>query len=476
MGLALILHFGIYAPSLQNAFTFDDRKIVLENLYEKGPVSLPALFVRGYFPRQESRGIDYRPLALTSLALDLRLFGPNVTAMRAENLLWAGLGAGLCALVAGAASRSIAIAALTALLVSVHPVRSEAIVSIVGRSELMSFALVCGALLCALLSWRGSRAWAVLSGVLLLAALLSKETAFAAAGPLAALLVVDRRRVQFRGAAIVLIAWVAAYSIAFSARASVLGGVLKSPESRIDATENQLSSFRPPARIRAALALVPLATERLLWPSTLVGDYGTRTFTDRELSSNRAAILGAVLLGVTLVSGAWLTFRRNPVGLGLLWALFVYLPYCNVLFVTGFAFTERVLFAPAAAVALCVAGLFAELAAKSRRSLAVVIILSILISWLGAWRIARRLPDWQDDETLFRSVVRDRPTNGRAWLNLGVIDLSREDAAAAEVDLIAALRADPSLEPNVRWMLEHASSIRKPRLEAVIRRALARAL
>jgi len=82
-----ILGFALYFNSLNNSFHYDDKYIIVKNtkIYEierVGEFFTSVLFsdLGGYS--------GYRPLVMTSFALDYHFFGPNPVPFRLVNLLF----------------------------------------------------------------------------------------------------------------------------------------------------------------------------------------------------------------------------------------------------------------------------------------------------------------------------------------------------------------------------------------------------
>ena len=482
---AVALHLLLYAPSLSGLFTFDDHKIVVEDAAVTGREALASVFSRPYFASAGSAGaVAYRPVALFSLGIDARLFGLSPFAMRLGNVVWAGIGAGLFALLAARLGASTAVSWSVLVLLSAHPVRSDAIVCVVGRSELLAFALVVAGLLLARASWGApdvSRrtGLAAASGAALLLALLSKETAFAAPALLLLVWLADssgeRRTGRGRAPTAVLLGWGCTLAAAFVLRRAILGGFLKGPAVSHDALENALAVLPAVDRVFASVALFPRAAGLLLWPKTLVADYGSRALPVGSLLTQLAVTAGVATAVAALVLGLGLRRAAPLASLGLAGAAISYLPFANLAFPTGVLFTERLLYAPSAgAVLAVVAGLFSLSSwrgTSAARSAAVLAVAALAL--LGAARLESRLPEWRDDRTLFQAAVRDLPGNGRAWINLAVLALSDGDAVGAERSLRAALRADPELRGFVESMRDHARALGRPELVAAIDAALA---
>lgn len=476
--LALLLHLAAYLPSLPNGFVFDDHAIVEEQAEVAGGAPLGGVWSTTWFHRDREGGaIAYRPVALTSLGLDVRLFGLDPAALRAGNILWGALGAALLGLLAVELGAGRAAAVVVVSVFSLHPVRSEVVLSIVGRAELLSFAAVAGALLLALRSERGTRtvrrAVGAASGAVLAFGLLSKETAFAAPFLLAVAVLARGGDGGWRARLSSLVPAGLAFAVALvsvlALRVAVLGGPLTGPEARVSPVENKLAARSPVERLTGALSLVPLAAARLVWPRTLVADYGSNAIPDAGLRSAGRASAGVALL-LAGVAGALHLGRRSVLGtVGLAWTLLSWVPFANFVFPTAVLFSERLLFLPAAGVALVLGGVVTAAPVPVRRTASLCVFALLLV---GAARVWSRTSDWREDGTLFQATVRDAPGNGRAWINLGVLSLARGDAESARTELGAGLRADSAMRPHVEGMARHAAALGKEELQRAVEGAL----
>lgn len=478
LALALFVHLAGYLPSLPNGFVFDDHAIVESRPEVVGRDALATTFSKPWFERREADGAtDYRPVAVLSLGLEARVLGLQPLPLRLGNILWGAFGAAMLGLLAIEIGAPLYVASVVVAVFSAHPVRSDILLAIVGRAELLSFAAASGALLLAFRSSAKSgptRWWLAAASALVLAlGLLSKETAFSAPLLLGVLGLLCRGGARLRDLVLrlgpVAAFWGLVVAGTFALRFMALGGVLTGPNARIVPIENKLASAPETDRVSGAAALVPLAAERLVWPRTLIADYGSNAVADADLEDPHRIVAGGVLLFCT-AGGAFFLRARAPIAaLGLAWTLVSYLPFANIAYPTAVLFTERLLFLPAAGVALLAGGAVARIPGAGRRASLLAV---GLVALAGVSRIWSRIPDWRDDRTLFAATVRDAPGNGRAWVNLGVLSLSRGDASAAAVELTAGLRADPGLRPRLEGMRRHAVGLGRTDLARAIDSAL----
>ena len=481
------LHLLLYGASIPFLFSWDDRKIVLESPEVRGEGPLLATLSLPYNPwgyKDPTFGVNYRPLTLLSLGAQTRLWGLNPGPLHVGNILLGGIGAGAFGILLSSLGAPAFVAWTSVILLSCHPVRSEPILSIVGRGESLAFLFLVGALL--------ARRRPVVSGLLFFAAISSKENAFVAPALLLLVLVADAIReeeaIPWRARVLSLVplglVWGSALLLAFAARFLVLGGFFFGSSARISAGDNLFAALSPIDRFMGALSLFPLAVRRVLWPTVLSPDYSKTTFLADQLLEPGAVAAGAVLLVAVLALAALLLFVRSlrdraPLAwLGLAWALVSYFPFANFLFPNGISFTERILYAPAAGVVLaaaCALGAFRERSAGRPALRLLPPLVVVLLALIGSAKILWILPDWRDDRTLMEAVARDVPTNSKAFWNLAILSLGEGKSAEASRHLARALALDPNYRAQVGELIRHAEAIGRPdeaaALAAVLRSA-----
>ncbi|MSQ02226.1 MAG: hypothetical protein EXR71_10105 [Myxococcales bacterium] len=176
--LALPTLFGacvaVYLPVLGMGFVSDDPALILVN--QPSIAQIPGFFFADLWDGTDTG--YYRPLFVSTLAVDRALFGHEAWGFHLHSLGWhllAGLGVHGVAR-AWAGGRAALVAAAVFLL---HPLQTEVVAGVSARNDSMAVALACGA---AVVLSPPQRRWprVLLGGALALGALLSKENAGAA--------------------------------------------------------------------------------------------------------------------------------------------------------------------------------------------------------------------------------------------------------------------------------------------------------
>jgi len=168
-GIAIVLAGLVYANALHNPFIYDDHRIIVENR------SLEDLSnVRGIVWREVTR-----PVVNLSYAIDRAVWGPAPFGFHLTNVLLHMINVGLFALLIwGSTRRPHVIAPVAFLLFAVHPMMTEAVGYISGRSEVICGTFFLAALLAARAAIVQRRMWWLGPAVSLwVVALASKEIA-----------------------------------------------------------------------------------------------------------------------------------------------------------------------------------------------------------------------------------------------------------------------------------------------------------
>lgn len=432
----------LYWGALRNGFVWDDLLTAVP----------PRPF--GEVVTQRT-GTWYRPLVMLSFAGDRALWGAWPAGFHATNVLLhvgvAGLLASLCTAVGLGAGASTA----AALVFLAHPVQTEAVTYVSGRTDVLCalFALL------ALLAWRRARhafdAWAVASGVAFVGALLCKEAAVLL--PLA-LLLPGAHPAASPPRPLLPMAAGALWALAFAS------------------TGQQALRLADLVARLPAIAVAGLTYVRvLLWPS----DLHLERFTAVGAWTPGMALAAWVAL-LALAIGLGACARRAPGGwlfLGI--ALLTYAPVSGVVPVYP-AIADRALFTaehflylPFLGLAPLVVGFAARTVPPRALAALAVLLGAALLAW-GAVVIDRNR-DWRDEETLFRHTIRYDPPSARVWFNLGNLALRDGRLDEAERLYRQALAREPddgAAHLNLAITLDRRNPF-TPEAEEHYRRAIA---
>ncbi len=452
-----------YAPLLGAGYVQDDHLAVEDNpIVARG--DLAEIFSTSYW--EGARGNDrslYRPVPIASFALERRLAGaPSPRLSHAVNvLLHAGVSLALLALARriGLGRRAAPIAAI---LFALHPVHTEAVANVVGRSELLAALFAIGALLAMSRTgpWRAgdgtgeetvpaSRArlasWSAAGLVFL--ALGSKETALA----LLPLLVVQEilfRRPGEGGRRELLLDRLAAFAPVALAVALIAALRVAALEAvfllqRVPAADNPVVGLEAAPRIFTSLAIAARYAWRIVFGFPLAADHSGAVLAVEPSLAAPLPLLGLLVLAA--LGALALAPRRFGRAASLAASLFL-LPHLvvgNLLFPIGAGLAERLAYLPSAGIHL-LAGLAAERAldrVPGRRALAGAVALLVAVAALFAARTWTRSIEWRSDRSIFEAAARVNPGSPRAHYVVATLDHreGRPDLALPRIEKVLDL-------------------------------------
>ena len=444
----------LFLPALRNDFAYDDVAVVLRDARVHDLDSIPAILGAGYW--QDDATSLWRPLTTLSFALDWAIRPADAAWFHAVNIAWHALATALVTLLLASLCGPLA-ALAGGLVFAVHPVHVEAVANVVGRAELMAACAAFGAAL-VWLPERHGRGRAAAAAALYLLALGAKESAIM----LPALLVLvdmatgalrtDRWRpwLADRAPGLLMLVLVAATYLAI--RTQVLDTLVP---ARVDPALDLARGA--PERVFTALQVWPHIVRLLLFPRTLLADYGPRILLPRP--GPDAAVVAGVMVLLGLFGGALLSLRhgKRRTALLLLWAPVALLPVSNFFFPIGLLLGERMLYLPSFAVALAVSlavtASFPRGAIPSRA----VLVAAALACVLLAGRARARIPEWRSTDAVFVALLRDRPDSFYAHWHIARVAAARGDHSAALAGYGRALSLWPYRQRLIVEAASHAA-------------------
>lgn len=424
IGLLLAVAMLVYANALLNSFTYDDFLYVLNN------PGVTSATLKGFFEPTKVGNV-FRPVTFATFALNWALGNVHAWGYHLLNLLLHAAVTLLLYLVLRTLLESVArgetVAFAAALLFAVHPIHTEAVASIVGRSEL----LATGFLLVAWLLHLQDRQVPALACFVL--ALMSKESAVAFL-PLA--LAGDYVRGKLKP--LVRYGWIALVAVLY------VGVLWKAQGGRfgelgVDFLDNPLTILPTKLRILNALRIAWKYVWLLVFPAKLSYDYSYNAI--RLYADWRHTLPAAVAAVVVLGLWAWTVWKRQA-GWVLAGAIYLagFAVTANVLVPTGTIMGERLAYLPSAGFCLLVALIWIGLE-KYRPKIAWAVLVAILAAF-GARTIIRNR-DWRSNFTLYSAAERVVPGDARMHANLGGFYMDSGQLEAARTELQTALRIYP---------------------------------
>jgi tetratricopeptide (TPR) repeat protein len=447
----LVLLFGAYANTFDNAFHFDDSHVLVDNLYIRNLANAGRFFADARTFSALPQNQTYRPLVTLSLAVDYALGrGLSPRAFHLDQLfLLALLGLALYFFYLRVMERASPdpvnryLALFSATLFCVHTTNTETMNLMHARSEILSaLGIVCGFLiylgaprikrlqvhLVPMVAGALAKTPAVLLGPLLFA------WEFLVPGPVqpASRPLSTRLKVALRATAPAFLVGAATFWFVEKTMApptlSYGGG------NRIAYAQTQLWVWLHYLRLFVLPIGLSADTDLALIPHW----YDTRVIA----GACALAVLGWVAFRCENAPRAW------PVTFGLAWFAIGLLPASSVIPLAEPLNEHRVFLPYIGLVLSAVWGVRLLLEGRARRKSAIVALcLAVLLGLVLATRVRNRA--WLTSEGLWADVTAKSPGNGRGWMNYGTALMARgEYVRARDCYERAAL-----LTPNY-WTLE----------------------
>ena len=391
----------VYLNSLQNPFHYDDLHSIVENPHIRELRNIPAFFVDPTLFSAESGNAMYRPLLLSSFALNYAISGHQVWSYHLGSILL-HLG---CVLLVWEIGRMLlgsdAAAGTAALVFGLHPINTEPLNYISSRSEVLAgLFLLLG--LWAFLRRRESGGGLMWLAVAFVAGLLSKSIVIVFPALLLGYdLIVDHPQQRKD---------VKLYGVLGGMSLLYLGMVWKFLKKATVEEPVRGYSEQIWTQVKAFVFYVKL----LLWPAGLNVDHQfliSDTFFDPFAASALAFLVSLVGLGLY-------HWKRHPLPLFLLaWLLLVLAP--SSLIPLNVLVNEHRLYVPSAAFALMVGYLFKLLEAKggSWRRAGGALVLVSLLGYAGV--TVKRNRVWADVYSLWGDAAAKAPLMARPFIFLG---------------------------------------------------------
>ncbi len=451
----------VYANTLSYGAAWDDSRFVFASGATEGLAAVPVFFGQAMLQDMPAARGAYRPLTVTSYALDWELGNGQASFFHKTNVVLHALVSVLVLVLLVRLGAPLPAAVLGGLLFAVHPVHVEAAANIAGRSELLVtlFALL------AVVSYLGpSRADAGPPGpvgtlgvlVLFAAALLAKEHGITVPALLVAVEVLrpgasgrvwTRLRERWPlWAGMGLVA--AGYLVA---RRSALGTLTTYDVAPFIAT------LTPLQRVTTAIANWTEYARLQLFPFDLIVDYGPAVILPASFGDLRFWLGLAVGLGA-LLGAAW-AYRRHRLGtLGMVWFGLALLPSSNLVVPIAQWLAERFFYLPSVGVSMAVAALAAALPSRlDERGRRLAVGAAAVVVLLFAGRTWTRNQAWVDTGTVIATLIAEHPESWRAQWFLGrmLFEQGRMDEAFTALDSATALQPHAIELPLERaeWLL-----------------------
>ena len=442
--LIVVVGIIIYFNGLHGGFIFDDESIILKNPHIEKIWPLSAALSAPPDSPVRDRPVVNLTLSLNYLLGDRSPFGyhlANLTIHLITALLLFGVVRRTfltpqLSLRYGAAASGLALAA--ALIWEVHPLQTESVTYITQRCESLMGLFYLGMLYAII---RGSLSrrpvpWYLLSVFLCGLGMGSKAVMVTA--PLAAL-IYDRIFLTRSWREL----WNKRCWLYLSLAATWIIQIIL----LITTSYQDIKTHLPLEYALTQFGVITHYIRLIFIPSPLCLDYHW------PAAQNLAEILpGALLVGVILALTVWGLVKNPPLGFAGVWFFLILGPTSSILPLEDLAFEHR-LYLPLASMAVLgvVAGyelsrILFPLSSTRRKNLGIVLTV-VIVAGMGVLTIRRNV-DYRTAVGMWRDVIGKRPTNPRAYNNLGNLVNKRGDQREAFKLYQAAIEVDPGYQPG----------------------------
>jgi protein O-mannosyl-transferase len=438
IGIAIFLiAFGLYLYSASFGFVLDDAIVITDNMFtQEGVSGIDGILTKdtffGFFKEAGKENVvsggRYRPFTLVLFAIMYSVFGKSAMPYHLLTIL---LYAATCWMIFQCLRlclrtpdqeeqpKSIAIAAITALLFAVHPVHVEVVANIKGCDEIMSLLGSIGALYLTILAYdKKQMKLALAASLVFLTGLFSKENAFLF------ILLIPAALYFFRRASRPEIVKYAAPSIAaglffFIVRGVILKlklGLLAPNANPTDVPRDLMNNpflkvennlwvdFDTSERLATIFHTLAKYLKLIVVPHPLTHDYYPKHIDVKGFSDPFALL--AVILYATL---GFIMYKRwkagDGVSFGILTFFLTLFLVSNFIFPIGTIMGERFLFMPSFGILLVLVIYAIEQMTKRNQTKALFYGVGV-IALLFSIKTLTRLPAWQSNSSLFKEDIK----------------------------------------------------------------------
>ena len=452
VGLAVAC-VAAYWNAPRGTFIWDDINLVVLDYQIKSWNFLSEVFARDFFGfSDDNRKYGYyRPLITISYAIDWHLWGAKPAGFHRSNILFHFICTVLLFFIFyRLLNRTLLIPALAGLLFAVHPIHTESVTWIAGRTDPLAAIFFFAALLCFMVYAERVAAarrfeplppgtpagaankprlpWMILSLVFFAIGMLAKEMALTLPFVAAAYVLVFVVGRQWRR--------IKAYLPALGLMLAEVGGYFLFRTYIVGFSQQAKHPFSAIETILTFIKTIGYYLLKIMAPVHLSA-YIQNTLVESVFEPR---FIAAFLLLAALLALIWFTYRRDPVvAFSTIFLLLSLGPLSNIIRISGpkdmgFMTAERFIYITSAPVLLLVAVALGRLIGRldglvadrdwnlgvPRRRATTLLVTAILVLCLTVLSLRRNI-DWYDNEIMFNKMIADAPNATLLYVVLGNI-------------------------------------------------------
>jgi len=422
--LIALIALAIYSPALRGPFIWDDELLIQDNPHVTSLDQTGRLFTEDVEASGGEKSALYRPLMMVTLALDYGLGRLCPVGYHVANVVWHIAVALMVFSLAFLLFEDAVPALIASLLFVVHPVHTEAVSYISGRSDPMSVLFMLGALFVYIRRPFPAAANFFAIVIAYAACLLSRESGLILPALILFYHGVFKKKIDGPSLGAVLVL-AAAYGIL---RFTALDFLMP------HASDQGSLGARLPGFFAAFLNYLRL----LVWPADLHMEYGTVFF--RPTDPQAAGGLAFLLAALGCLAFAWRRSRLAAFGIG--WFLIGLLPFSNLFPINAYM-AEHWLYLASIGIFLLVAqGLYALYRHPRLKKLSLGLI-AALVGFYGALTFIHNNNYWRDPVLFYERTWAYAPYSWRVANNLGTTYQEKGELDKAEAYLFKAIALKP---------------------------------
>ncbi|MDB4349740.1 tetratricopeptide repeat protein [Omnitrophica bacterium] len=432
--LIILLGLAVYANSLDGEFLWDDLHLIEENVHIKDWSNISDIFTKDTRGVSGGRTFYHRPIQMLTYMVDHFLWGLNVNGYHLTNILLHIMAALCLYWLINILYSDRALSLITSALFVVHPVHTEAVAYISGRTDPLAafFILLCIISYMKHLASKGAGAYSIMLLSYALA-LLSRESSlvlplllflcyYSFFGINTSILATEKRVAHKQLLPILAITFIYIFL-----RFTVLSSLLP------DTSTNATLFKRTPGFFAAIIDYIRI----LFLPVDLHMEYGNKLFSIIDPK----VILGVSISSLLLVYAFKKKSSDSLVSFSICWFFMALLPVSNI-YPVGAYMAEHWLYLPSIGFFLILAKSLLRLYRTERFKIVAVGLLIVLLTFYS-YLTVKQNSYWREPITFYKRTLRYAPKSWKTYNNLGMVYSSMDNNRDAVRMFEKAIEVNP---------------------------------